>query len=117
MLTGAVLTHHANQSGEPMPADLAVVSDDEDQDESGDPSDQRERNTRAGRRQKAPDMLTIPHREMLGNPYASLGGEGALTVLQQKTDLLLAHAGFDGESACLPSEIGVHLDLSCPLLL
>ena len=39
----------------------------------------------------------LPLHEMAGNPYSSLSGEGASDLLQSKTNLLLAHAGFDGE--------------------
>lgn len=82
-----------------MPAELAVISSDEEDvdEEERDPNDPREQSSRSGRRRKAPDTLIIPLHDMVGNPYAGLGGERALAMLQEKTEMLLAHAGFDGQ--------------------
>jgi hypothetical protein len=76
-----------------------VSSDDEDdrddfEYQSG--QDSTYRHTEKPRR-KAPDALMVPLHEMAGNPYPSLSGEGASDLLQNRTNLLLAHAGFDGE--------------------
>ncbi|PWN35736.1 uncharacterized protein FA14DRAFT_46247 [Meira miltonrushii] len=87
------------ESGEPIPADLGVVSsdDEDDRDEFGYQSKQESVNRRTEKpRRKAPDALMIPLHEMTGNPYPSLSGEGASDLLQNRTNLLLAHAGFDG---------------------
>lgn len=88
------------QSGEPIPADLGVVSSDEE-DDRNDFDDQSNLNSTYRRtekpRRKAPDSLMLPLHEMVGNPYSTLSGEGASDLLQSRTNLLLAHAGFDGE--------------------
>lgn len=93
-------TLYTKQSGEPIPADLGVVSsdDEDDRDDSGNENrSQSDFQYTDKPRRKAPDASLIPAQEMAGNPYPKLNGEGASDLLQNRTNLLLAHAGFDGE--------------------
>lgn len=73
-----------------------MSSDEEGEGEDGSGEQKAEEANAPKARRKAPDVLMLPINEMAGNPHRKLGGEGATGLLQNKTGLLLAHAGFDG---------------------
>lgn len=91
---GALTSHIENN--EPIPAALAVVSSDESETEDSTQKGEKEGGKRLRKRHKEMDMPAESMHDASRNPFAKLSSEGATEVLESKTQILLAHAGFEG---------------------
>lgn len=72
-----------------------VVSSDEEEDDEDD--HKRGLAAHKGNSRRTADILMLPYSEVAGNPHHKVSGEGASEILKNKSQLLLAHAGFEGK--------------------
>ena len=92
---GALISHI--ESEEPIPAALGVVSSDESDGEMVDkPRTDGHQGRRGRRRPREVDLSSPSMHDPHRNPYPKLASEGATELLEDKTQFLLAHVGFEG---------------------